>query len=108
LTSINSREVSWFEVYSFVAPLLAGVDSWPAAGTPAWTALADDDPAKLAAVLEAGIRWALRIDTEQEILAQAARDVSQAADWSAIAASSRRHDDAVRSGAYIPMTREVA
>jgi hypothetical protein len=101
LTPITSRQVAWFEVYSFVAPLLARLDSWPAAGTPAWTALADDDPRKLAAVLESGVRWSLRVDTEQELLAAASSDVSAAADWGSIANRLRRS----RGSAYIPRRR---
>lgn len=80
----GSRQVAWFKVYEFVEQLLAGMVSRPAAGTPEWCALPDTDPRKLAAVLDAGVHWTLRIDTEQEHRAEASKDVSAAADWSAV------------------------
>lgn len=107
MTPNASQQVCWFEVYAFVSERLAGIASWPTAGTTAWAAMPDDDPRKLAAILEAGVHWALRIDAEQEALAQAQLDVSSAADWSAIASSNRRHADALRSGAYISMRRSA-
>ena len=66
-------------------------------GTPAWCELPDDAPAKWAAVLDAAQHWALRVETCQEHLAEASRDVSAAEDWSVIAAETLH-----RSGAYIP------
>ena len=87
----GSRTVSWYVVYEFVAQLLTSVGSWPTAGTPEWVELAADDPRKLAAVMDAGVRWSLRVDTEQEQRAQASRDVAAAADWSAVARDLRNH-----------------
>ena len=55
------------------------------AGTPAWCALADDDPAKLAALLDAAQHWALRVDICQQAQCEAGHAVSAAADWSEIA-----------------------
>jgi hypothetical protein len=81
----DSRMVAWFEVYAFVAPLLAGIASRPAAGTPAWCQLPDDDPRKLAAVLEAGVHMALKIDAEQAAKAEASQAISTAADWKQVA-----------------------
>ncbi|OBJ00374.1 hypothetical protein A5660_25045 [Mycobacterium alsense] len=77
--------MAWFEVHTFVAPMLQAVGSWPTAGSPAWCELADDDPVKVAAVLDAGRHHALRVETAQQARAEASRDVSAAADWSAIA-----------------------
>ena len=68
-----------------VLPFLAHVESWPTVGTPAWCALADDDDRKLAALLDAAQHHALRLELNQEAHAQAAHDVSAAADWRAIA-----------------------
>jgi hypothetical protein len=92
LTSTSSRQVAWLEVYLFVAPLLAEVAPRPVAGTPDWCALPDDDPRKLAAVIEAGVQQALRIDTEQATKAQAAQDISLAEDWRQLAQDVRNHE----------------
>jgi Protein of unknown function (DUF2742) len=54
------------------------------AGTPAWCALDNDDPRKLAALFDAAQQWALRVETCQEAQCEASRDVSAAEDWSAI------------------------
>jgi hypothetical protein len=98
IRSTGSRMVSWFTVFEFVAPLLARLDSWPAAGTPEWCELDDEDPKKLAGVLEAGIHWSLRVDAEQTARAEASQDISAAADWSAVARTTRTG----RGDAYIP------
>lgn len=92
-----SRTVDWWAVHTFVVPLLDEAGSWPLAGSLAWQQLRDDDPVKLAAVLDAGRHWALRVDTCQTAMAQASQGISAAADWSAVARSIRRH-----RAAYIP------
>lgn len=78
---MTSRQVAWFPVYEFVARLLASAGGRPTAGTPAWLALDDDDPAKLDAVLILGVHMALRLDTEQASRAEASRAVASAPDW---------------------------
>jgi hypothetical protein len=100
----DSRMVAWFEVYAFVAPLLAGIAPWPAAGTPAWCQLPDDDPRKLAAVLESSIHWALKIDAEQTVRAEASQQISAAADWTAVARNTQRG----RGAAYIERRKGAA
>jgi hypothetical protein len=95
--------VAWFEVHQFVAELVAGVAPRPPAGTPAWCALADDDPRKLAAVLELGVHMALKIDAEQTARAEASQAVSSAADWTAVARTTRTG----RGAAYIPRRRSA-
>ena len=55
------------------------------AGTPAWCALGDDDPAKLAALLDAAQHHALRVENCQQAKCEASREISAAADWPAIA-----------------------
>jgi hypothetical protein len=66
---------------------------YPMAGTPAWCELADGDRRKWAAVLDFAQHHALRVEIAQEADAQAANDVSSAADWSAISRGFRdRHD----------------
>jgi hypothetical protein len=90
---------SWWPVAEFVGshPSLAGVVDYPAAGTPAWCALGDADPRKLAAVLMAGLHDTFQADCRQAALAEASRAVAAAADWSELARQTRaRH-----SGAYI-------
>jgi hypothetical protein len=90
---IESRQVAWWPVHEFVAARIGDViKSCPLLGTPAWCDLADDDPRKIAAVLDAAQHWALRLDVHQQQLAEASRDVSGAADWSAIAVQKLRRD----------------
>ena len=106
--STASQQVSWWDVHEYVAPLLGQIGSWPMAGTPAWCDLDDDDPVKLAAIYDAAQHHALRVETAQAALAEAGRDVSAAADWSAIAAQHRNRADATASGAYIPRRKVLA
>lgn len=77
---IESRQVAWFEAHLFKERAAGWVGERPAAGTPAWCRLPDDDARKTAALLDAGVQWCLRIDTEQELRAEASRDVAGAAD----------------------------
>lgn len=88
-----SRSVAWWPVLTFVADRL-GVETTavpeiskrlPLLGTPAWCALPDDDPAKLAAVLDGGCRWALRLELNQEALAEASKAIAASEDWRGIA-----------------------
>jgi hypothetical protein len=81
---IASRTVDWWSVHEFVAARIA-VDSWPIIGTLAWQQLDDDDPGKLAAILDAARHHALRIDAAQAARAEAGQQISSAADWSAVA-----------------------
>jgi hypothetical protein len=93
---IESRQVSWWDVHTFVAPLLESVADrdvqntvkWPLLGTPAWCSLDDSDPLKWAALLDAAQHCALRWETTQQAYAEASHDVAAAADWSAIASRS--------------------
>jgi hypothetical protein len=77
--------VSWWLVHEFVCPFLDSVDSWPLAGSVAWCSLNDDDPIKWVSLFDAAQHHALRMETAQQALANASRDVAAAADWSAIA-----------------------
>jgi hypothetical protein len=83
--STSCRQVSWWSVHEHVVPILASVEWWPMVGTPEWCALDDDDPVKLAALLDAAQHWALRVETCQEAHCDASRQVSGAVDWSALA-----------------------
>ena len=98
----TNRFVSWWEVHSDIAPFLAEVREWPMAGTPAWCALAADDPRRLAALLDAAQHWILRVETCQQAGCEASRAVSAAADWQAIARNMVQRRKAVADGAYIP------
>jgi hypothetical protein len=97
----GSRQVSWWAVHEFVAAVLDQANGYPMAGTPAWCSLAHDDPMKLAAVLDAGQRYALRIETEQQARAEASRDVAASTDWPALARSVVQG----RGSAYIPRVK---
>jgi hypothetical protein len=81
----SSAQVCWWVVHEHVAPILATVGAWPMAGTVEWHQLDDDDPRKLAALLDAAQHWALRVDTTQEAIAQAGEAISVAAPWARIA-----------------------
>jgi hypothetical protein len=59
------------------------------AGTPAWCALADDDPAKIAALLDAARHWALHLEINQQAHADVSRAVAAGADWPTIAVQIR-------------------
>lgn len=87
-----SGQVSWWSVYEFITPMLTSqAKPWPMIGTPTWCALDDDDPAKMAAVIDAAQHWALQLETRQEALCDASREISAAADWSALAQRYRTH-----------------
>jgi hypothetical protein len=92
------EQVNHFPVFEFVEARVYDIDDWPLAGTPAWCLLNDDDPAKIAAVLDAGRHWALRLDCEQHVRAEASRAISGSADWAAMSRNLRRGT----SRAYIP------
>lgn len=87
----SAQSVSWWDVHEFVAPLLAQVGSWPIVGTPAWCNLADDHPAKIAALYSAAEHWALRVETCQQAECDASHDVSAAEDWGALGRRRREH-----------------
>jgi uncharacterized protein DUF2742 len=84
-------------VHEHVEPLLRYVGRWPTVGTPEWCALAADDRAKVAALYDAARHHALRLELNQEALADASKAVSAAADWKAVALEMQR-----RRGVYIP------
>lgn len=79
-----SQSVAWWPVHTFVSALTKNF-AYPLLGTPAWCALADDDPAKLASVLDGGCHHALRLELNQEARAEAAKEIAASADWRAIA-----------------------
>ena len=59
----SSQQVSFWSVHEHVNPTLAQAGSWPTLASPEWCALADDDPAKTAALFDAAQHWALRLET---------------------------------------------
>lgn len=92
MSSLESRQVSWWSVHEFVAAAIdrAAVKDWPVAGTPAWCALADSDPRKLAAILVNGEYWSLRDETSQQMQATAASDIAAGTDnWGRVASEMR-------------------
>lgn len=103
---LSSQQVAWWPVHEFVAALLTQAEHLPPlAGTPAWCALADADPAKLLALAAAGEHHALRMETAQAARAEASRDISAAADWSAVSRELRQRGDFYRER---PWLRRVA
>ncbi len=91
--AVSSQQVNWWEVRTYIAPLLRRVGSWPVAGSPAWCALDDDDEAKLAALLDAAQHHALRVETCQQAHCDASRAVGDAVDWSALAREINQRTD---------------
>jgi hypothetical protein len=84
---ISSSQVDWWAVREYFLRIAEGlgISEYPAAGTPAWCALNDNDPAKMIAALDYAQHHALRVDTAQEARSGASRDVSRALNWSAAA-----------------------
>ncbi|MFY9337770.1 MAG: DUF2742 domain-containing protein [Mycobacterium sp.] len=80
----SARSVSWWSVHEYVQPVLTRIGDYPAAGTPAWCALADDDPRKVAAIFDYAQHHALRVEFAQEALADAATEISLSLDWRAL------------------------
>lgn len=100
MSIIESRQVSFWEVHQWAERWIAGRE-FPMAGTVAWQLLADTDPAKWAAVLDAAQHHILRVETAQEARAEASHAVSASVDWSQVAREIRQRTDARRSGARI-------
>lgn len=101
--------VDWDAVRTFVCRVLVGVTrtGLPVAGTAEWSALGDDDPRKLAAVLCAGSRWVLEaeiaeLQARRDAEKAAAIEIAAARDWVAVARRIRDRDLALRTGAHIP------
>jgi hypothetical protein len=105
VSALDSRTVAWWPVHEFIAAAVAQADNLPAAGTPAWCALADDDHRKLLAVAVAGEHHVLRIEIAQEARAEASKAVAAATDWAQVAREVQQLHDARRNGARIE--REV-
>ena len=91
--AISSHQVAWWTVHEYVTPVLSRHNYWPTVGTPDWCLLADDDPARQAAVFDAAQHWALHVEINQEVRAEASRAVSEAADWRAAAQQFRQRND---------------
>jgi DNA-binding transcriptional LysR family regulator len=99
---MDSRQIGWYEVYLLLAPLL-GERPTVLPGTPAWSLLPDDHPDKWQAILWASVWWCLDQDARQAAMAEASREISSAADWSAVAQQVRNG----RGTAYIPRRRSA-
>jgi hypothetical protein len=100
---ISSRQINWYDtVFTWIRPWLEAIGDWPVIGRPAWSALADDDPRKWAAILDAAQAWALKQETEQVARCEASRDISQCEDWSEVSRRQVQRRKAIADGAYIP------
>lgn len=77
---MDSRQVTWFETYTYAERLAAGygitLDHHLIPGTPQWCGMPDNDARKLLALILGGVRDALRNDTHQTALADASREIS--------------------------------
>lgn len=93
-----NSQVCWTAVLAFVERCGINPAATLTAGTPAWCALDDQHPDKLAAVLAAGVHHALRLDLNQQAAADASKAIAAAEDWPAVARCIR----AGRGSAYIP------
>lgn len=93
-----SQQVSWWPTHEFITALVANANNLPIAGTPAWCALSDTDPAKLIALAAAGEHWTLRVETAQMALVEASKAVASVPDWRT----------RPRGGAYIARRKEIA
>jgi len=98
----TARTVDFWSVHCYVAPALVAAADWPMLGTLDWQRLDAADPAKTAAALDAAQHWALRVETAQAAVAQAAQDISTSADWAHEARHLRTRRDCA---AYIPRVR---
>ena len=90
---VSSQQVSWWSVHEFVTEVLNQVNGWPQLGTPAWCSMANEDPVKWAALLDAAQHWALHLEINQEARAEASRDVSAAADWPVVSREINQRND---------------
>jgi hypothetical protein len=99
---LASQAVTWYEVHEYRDRKLErlGVEQFPMAGTPAWCALPDNHPVKIAAVFDAAQHWALRIDTAQAASCFASQVISAAADWSAIGQAQRNRAEFVAANSW--------
>jgi hypothetical protein len=79
----SGTAVSWLSVHEWVTARIT--PGFPMAGTAAWCLLPDDHPLKLSAVLDGGQHWALRIEGNQEALADASKAIAGAVDWRCVA-----------------------
>ena len=78
------RQVPWWDVHTYVTAVGEHLGRPIGLGTPAWCALADDDPAKTAALLDASSIGRCG-GNRQQAECEASHAISAAADWSAIA-----------------------
>jgi len=101
VSALDSRSVAWWPVHQFVAAAVAQADNVPAAGTPAWVALADNDPRKLLALAVEAEHVILHREMRQEVLAEASKAVAKSSDWPQVARELQQLDAARRSGARI-------
>jgi hypothetical protein len=86
-----NQQVSWWDVHEYVTAVLEHAGPYPMLGTPEWCALQDDDPRKVAALLDAAQHWALRLETCQQAECEASHAVSAGADWATVGRRIRDH-----------------
>lgn len=91
----GSREIHWQNVYLFLREreLLGDPGTVVFPGTPAWSALAADDPEKWRGLLWSAVWWAVAQDARQDALAEAGQEISGAEDWTQVARDVQRRKD---------------
>lgn len=90
-----SQQVSWWPVHEFVRALDLPA-TLPFPGTPAWQQA--PDVVKALACIAAAEHYALLLDTRQEHLADASKQIAAGENWAAVARNITRR----QSGLYIP------
>lgn len=93
----DKEAITWDPVRDFVCRVLGGRATTIIAGTEAWAALDDDDPAKTDALITAGSRWVLehqldQLDEQRAAAKAAAIEISEARDWAVVAKRIRDRD----------------
>jgi hypothetical protein len=92
--SVASQQVDFYDTHLFMERAIAraNLGDLPAAGTPLWSALDDQDERKLLALALSGVHHCLRVEVAQSELAAASRAIS-AADWSAVSREIQQRSD---------------
>ena len=90
---VDSNEIDFLPVHQRLAPILDRavlLGEIPVLGSPSWVEIPDEDRRWRDSVVVAGYRWAMTEWLRQDAENQASKELSGSADWSAVAARTRR------------------